>query len=76
VGEVADQDRHALAEAPGVTPPVRLDVLVETGALDEIEATIDSLTSEAIAAIKVADITDEARGALVDLAQFVAWRES
>ena len=32
--------------------------------------------SDAIAAIKVADITDEARGALVDLAQFVAWRES
>ena len=39
------------------------DVLVETGALKEIEASIDALTSEAIAAIKVADITDEARGA-------------
>lgn len=52
------------------------EVLVDTGALAAIEASIDSLTSEAIAAIKVADITDEARGALVDLAQFVAWRES
>jgi geranylgeranyl diphosphate synthase type I len=52
------------------------EVLVDTGALEEIEASIDSLTSEAIAAIKVADITDEARGALVDLAQFVAWREA
>ena len=49
---------------------------METGALKEIEASIDALTSDAIAAIKVADITDEARGALVDLAQFVAWRES
>src|SRR5688500_1241489 len=52
------------------------EVLVDTGALASIEASIDRLTSEAIAAIKVADITDEARGALVDLAQFVAWRES
>jgi geranylgeranyl diphosphate synthase type I len=52
------------------------EVLVDTGAVRSIEASIDALTSDAIAAIKVADITDEARGALVDLAQFVAWRES
>ena len=52
------------------------EVLVETGALEAIEASIDALTSDAIAAIKVADVTDEARGALVDLAQFVAWRSS
>ena len=45
-------------------------------ALKEIEATIDALTGDAIVAIKVADITDEARDALVDLAHFVAWRES
>jgi hypothetical protein len=41
-----------------------------------IEATIDSLTDVAIAAIKTAEIPAEARGALVDLAQFVAWRET
>lgn len=52
------------------------EVLIQTGALRAIEESIDALTSDAIAAIKVADVTDEARGALVDLAQFVAWRES
>ena len=52
------------------------EVLVDTGAVRSIEASIDALTGDAIAAIKVADVTDEARGALVDLAQFVAWRES
>ena len=52
------------------------EVFVATGAVEAIEVSIDALTSDAIAAIKVADITAEARGALVDLAQFVAWRES
>ena len=41
-----------------------------------IEATIDSLTDVAIAALKTAEVPAEARGALVDLAQFVAWREA
>ena len=55
----------------------RIQEVLSTPALSRaIEASIDALTSDAIAAIKVADITDEARGALVDLAQFVAWRES
>jgi geranylgeranyl diphosphate synthase type I len=52
------------------------DVLVATGAVAAIEADIDSLTDTAIAAIKTAEIPSEARGALVDLAQFVAWREA
>jgi geranylgeranyl diphosphate synthase, type I len=52
------------------------EVLVATGAVDAIEATIDALTDTAIAAIKIAEIPAEARGALVDLAQFVAWREA
>jgi geranylgeranyl diphosphate synthase type I len=52
------------------------EVFVATGAVESIEATIDSLTDAAIAAIKVAELPAEARGALVDLAQFVAWREA
>jgi geranylgeranyl diphosphate synthase type I len=52
------------------------EVFVATGAVASIEATIDSLTDSAIAAIKTAEIPAEARGALVDLAQFVAWREA
>ena len=51
-------------------------IFVATGAVAAIEASIESLTAEAIAAIERAPITGEARAALVDLAHFVAWRES
>jgi geranylgeranyl diphosphate synthase, type I len=50
-------------------------VLHDTGAVAEIEASIDALTTEAIVAITEATITDEARQALIDLAGFVAWRD-
>ena len=50
------------------------EVMVATGALLEIEASIDALTTEAITAIGTAPITEAARTALVDLAEFVAWR--
>jgi geranylgeranyl diphosphate synthase, type I len=50
--------------------------LRDTGAVDEIERQIEQLTTDAIAAIESADVTDEARAALVDLAHFVAWRET
>ncbi len=45
-----------------------------TGALDEMEATIDRLTTQAIEAVEAAPITADARTALVDLANFVAQR--
>jgi geranylgeranyl diphosphate synthase type I len=51
-------------------------VFVSTGAVDAIEASIDALTAEALDAIALADITVEARAALVELAQFVAWRQA
>jgi geranylgeranyl diphosphate synthase type I len=50
-------------------------VLVETGAVTEIETTIDRLTTAAIAAIGTADITEEAQSVLVELAEYVAWRD-
>jgi geranylgeranyl diphosphate synthase type I len=50
-------------------------LLVDTGAVAEIEAFIDALTAEAIAAIEHACLTAEARTALVELANYVAWRE-
>ncbi|HAS10407.1 MAG TPA: polyprenyl synthetase [Acidimicrobiaceae bacterium] len=50
--------------------------LRDTGALDEIEAQIAQLSASAIAAVQEADITEDARTALVDLAHFVAWRET
>jgi geranylgeranyl diphosphate synthase type I len=50
-------------------------VLVNTGAVAEIEATIDRLTRAAIAAIESAPVTAEASAALVELAEYVAWRD-
>ena len=51
------------------------EVFVATGAVTAIEARIESLTSTAIAAIETAEITGDARTALVDLAHFVACRQ-
>ena len=50
------------------------EVMLATGALTEIEVTIDALTTEAIGAIGTAPISPGACAALVDLAEFVAWR--
>ena len=51
-------------------------VLVDSGAVAEVEQLIDRLTSRAIEAIDAADITAEARDELVDLARFVASRDA
>jgi geranylgeranyl diphosphate synthase, type I len=51
-------------------------VLVDTGALADLEATIESLTARAVDALDVADITDDARKELTQLAHYVAWRET
>jgi geranylgeranyl diphosphate synthase type I len=50
-------------------------VLLSTGAVDEVEASIDRLVAEAVEALDGAAITDEARDALVELASFVAGRD-
>jgi geranylgeranyl diphosphate synthase type I len=50
-------------------------VIVATGALADLESTIDRLTSEAVAAIERAPIRDDARRELIDVAGFVAGRE-
>lgn len=49
-------------------------VIVDTGALADLEDTIDRLTDEAVAAIAVAPITAEARDELVALAAYVGRR--
>jgi geranylgeranyl diphosphate synthase type I len=51
-------------------------LLVDSGALDEIERLIDRLTARATDAIDAADITPRARAELVDLAHFVASRDA
>jgi len=49
-------------------------VLIDTGAVGRMEATIDRLTDDAVGAIEQTPITDRARTALVDLAVYVARR--
>jgi geranylgeranyl diphosphate synthase type I len=51
-------------------------VIVDTGALADLEATIASLTDAALTAISAAPITAEARDELVQLAHFVSWRQT
>ena len=51
-------------------------LLVDGGALDEIERLIERLTARAIDALDGADITSRARDELVDLARFVASRDA
>lgn len=50
-------------------------VIVDTGALAEVEGVIERLTLEAVDAIGGVDIDAAARTALVELAYYVAWRE-
>lgn len=50
------------------------EVMVDTGARDHIAQRIEDLVAEALGAIATADITDEARTELVDLANFIAAR--
>jgi geranylgeranyl diphosphate synthase, type I len=50
-------------------------VYTATGAVAEIERTIDDLTNTAITAIRDAPVAPEAQIALVELAQYVAWRD-
>ena len=51
-------------------------VLLDTGAVAQVEELIVVLTSRAVDAIEAADVTAEARDELVDLAWFVASRDA
>jgi geranylgeranyl diphosphate synthase, type I len=50
-------------------------LLIDTGARDEIESSIEQLVDQALVALDAAPITDEARRALEELGTFVAWRD-
>ena len=50
------------------------DVIKQTGALAELESKISALTSEAIAGIKQAPITQSAIDSLIELAEFISQR--
>ncbi|MGD9999550.1 MAG: polyprenyl synthetase family protein, partial [Ilumatobacteraceae bacterium] len=79
--EAASAAQRAVLDAvgrPGLTDDevaAMQDVIVETGALADLEATIERLTAEAIEAIERAPITRAARDELIALARFVSWRQ-
>ena len=74
----------ALRWSQFVQGPVRLKVsatahrcrLIHTGALAELEGRIDALTHEAVEAVDRAPITDDAKVALVQLVDYVAFRDT
>jgi geranylgeranyl diphosphate synthase type I len=51
------------------------EVLVDTGAVDEMERSIERLVDEALDALAVVPIRPDARVALEELGTFVAWRD-
>ena len=51
------------------------DLLVSSGARDDVEAAIERLVDESLAALEVTPITPEARQALEELGTYVAWRD-
>ena len=51
------------------------DVLLETGAVEQLERSIDELVAQALVALDTAPLTPGARHALGDLAQYVAGRD-
>jgi len=79
-GAVRADHLEALARIgdPTLGPP-EIDAirtaLVETGAVEEVEAAIARRTADALDALDDATIAPEAKAALVDLAHFVAWRD-
>ncbi len=51
------------------------ELLVDCGACDEVEAAIETLVGESLAALELVAITTDARAALEELATYVAWRD-
>ena len=73
----AQADVLALVGRPGLTDQDVAgvqQVIIDTGALADLEATIERLTNEAVSAIDQAPITAEARQELVALAAYVSRR--
>ena len=80
VAAATPAQRHVLDTVgrPGLTDDevARIQqVIVETGAFADLETTIHRLTAEAITAIENSCIAPTARDALVQMANYVSWRE-
>ena len=65
--------------APDITDAEIADiqqVIIDTGALDKLEAHITVLTEQALAALKTMPLTTQAQDELRQLAGYVSWRET
>lgn len=68
-------DRLGDAELDDAEIAALQEVLIETGAVEEVERSIDQHVEQALDALSVAPIAPEARLALEELSTFVAWRD-
>ena len=81
VAAATDEQRRVLRAVgtPGLTDDevgAIQQVIVDTGALADLEATIDRLTAEAVAALDGLELAGDARPQLIALAEFVSRRET
>jgi geranylgeranyl diphosphate synthase type I len=76
LGQFQVLERVGAEDLSDVEVAAAQQVLVDTGAIDEMEERITKLTAQAVDAIEVAPITPEARDALIELAAFVSSRDT
>jgi geranylgeranyl diphosphate synthase type I len=77
----ADADGRALLERIGTSDITDGEIaalqqlMVRCGAVREVETAIEALVAESLAALARAPITEDARTALAELGNYVAWRD-
>jgi len=76
----ADADGRALLDRIGAPDITAVEIaalqrlMVDCGAVREVETAIEALVAESLTALADAPITEDARTALAELGNFVAWR--
>jgi geranylgeranyl diphosphate synthase type I len=76
----ADADGRTLLDRIGAPDITAVEIaalqrlMVECGAVREVETAIEGLVAESLTALADAPITEDARTALAELGNFVAWR--
>jgi geranylgeranyl diphosphate synthase type I len=73
--DAAVLDRYGAPDLDDDDVAALQDVLLASGAVEALEAAIDALVTEAVDALDAADLTSAGRGALVELAHYVAGRD-
>ena len=77
----ADAEGRVLLERIGETDITTDEIralqqtMIDCGAVAEVEAAIEALVAESLDALGQSPLNDEARSALAELGEFVAWRD-